>query len=52
MRARRSAPEGAPDFDELTVSLKRYPDTKLDYFCTMIRNRECFFIWLGHDLKT
>jgi hypothetical protein len=26
------APEGASDFEELTVSLKRYPDTKPEFF--------------------
>src|SRR5260370_22007980 len=28
---RRPAPKGASDIDELTVSLKRYPDTKLNF---------------------
>jgi hypothetical protein len=29
---RRSAPKGAFDFERLAVSLKRYPDTKLEFF--------------------
>jgi hypothetical protein len=32
---RRSAPEGAFDFERLAVSLKRYPDTKLEVFGTL-----------------
>ena len=29
---RRSSPKGAFDFERLAVSLKRYPDTKLEFF--------------------
>jgi hypothetical protein len=29
---RRSAPKGEFDFERLAVSLKRYPDTKLEFF--------------------
>jgi hypothetical protein len=29
---RRSAPKGAFDFEGLAVSLKRYPDTNLEFF--------------------
>src|SRR5208282_747237 len=29
---RRTAPKGAPQFKELTASLKRCPDTKLEFF--------------------
>jgi hypothetical protein len=29
---RRSAPKGAIDFEGLAVSLKRYPDTNLEFF--------------------
>jgi hypothetical protein len=29
-----TAPKGASDFAGLTVSLKRYPDTKLEFFQT------------------
>jgi hypothetical protein len=30
--SRGSAPKGASDFDEVSVSLKRYPDTKRSFF--------------------
>jgi hypothetical protein len=29
------APKGASDFEGLTVSLKRYPDTKPEFFCNL-----------------
>jgi hypothetical protein len=32
---RRSAPKGAFDFERLAVSLKRYPDTKLEFFSSL-----------------
>jgi hypothetical protein len=30
-----AAPKGASDFRELTVSLKRYPDTKPEFFSSL-----------------
>jgi hypothetical protein len=30
--SRRPAPKGAFDFERLAVSLKRYPDTRLEFF--------------------
>jgi hypothetical protein len=32
VNVRRPAPKGAIDFEGLAVSLKRYPDTKPDFF--------------------
>jgi hypothetical protein len=34
LRAQRAAPKGASDSEELTVSLKRYPDTEHEFFST------------------
>jgi hypothetical protein len=35
---RRPAPKGASDFEELAVSLKRYPDTNLRFEPEFFRN--------------
>src|SRR4029077_10627636 len=39
-----TAPEGAYDFEELTVSLKRYPDTKPQLFLRLPWRQRCTFI--------
>src|ERR1700686_839237 len=39
-----AAPEGACDFEELTVSLKRYPDTKPQLFLRLLWRQGCTFI--------
>src|ERR1039457_7127472 len=38
--SRCAAPKGASDFEGLTVSLKRYPDTKPEFFRKLIMRRE------------
>jgi hypothetical protein len=35
LRSRRAAPKGAIDSEKLTVSLKRYPDTKRAFFSNL-----------------
>ena len=43
---RRPAPKGASDFQGLSVSLKRYPDTKPDFFRTV---KACHFKQIQTD---
>jgi hypothetical protein len=35
------APKGASDFEELTASLKRYPDTKPEFFSSLQKKADC-----------
>jgi len=37
---RGSAPKGASEFKRLVASLKRYPDTKLEFFSTLFSRED------------
>jgi len=39
-----SAPKGASDLEELTVSLKRYPDTNKEFFSGLQKKAGCMEI--------
>src|SRR6202795_2093759 len=35
------APKGASDFEDFPVSLKRYPDTKPEFFSSLLKKADC-----------